>query len=76
MSRLATRLSLCIPSLIKVCAVISTGRGKIMAKDPVCGMEVDEKTARWKSVYKGKTYFFCAERCKQVFDKKPERFVK
>jgi YHS domain-containing protein len=47
-----------------------------MAKDPVCGMEVDEKTAQWKSAYKGKTYYFCAERCKQVFDKKPERFVK
>ena len=76
MSGLATRLSLGIPSLIKVCAAISTGRRKIMAKDPVCGMDVDEKTAQWKSAYKGKTYHFCAERCKQVFDKKPDRFVK
>ena len=47
-----------------------------MAKDLVCGMNVDEKTAQWTSEYKGNTYYFCAERCKQVFDKKPERFVK
>jgi YHS domain-containing protein len=48
----------------------------MMAKDPVCGMEVDEKTAQWKSEYKGNTYYFCAEHCKQVFDKKPNRFIK
>ena len=27
-----------------------------MAKDPVCGMNVDEKTAKIKSEYKSKTY--------------------
>ena len=27
-----------------------------MAKDLVCNMDVDEKTAKWKTVYKGKTY--------------------
>jgi len=47
-----------------------------MAKDPVCGMTVDEETAKWTSEYEGKTYYFCAERCKQAFDEKPERFVK
>ena len=26
-----------------------------MSKDPVCGMMVDEKTAKYKSEYKGKT---------------------
>ena len=50
--------------------------GEVMAKDPVCGMDVDEKTAQWKSEYQGKTYYFCAERCKQAFDKRAERFVK
>jgi hypothetical protein len=25
-----------------------------MAKDPVCGMEVNEETARYRSEYKGK----------------------
>ncbi|MFC1968978.1 YHS domain-containing protein [Chloroflexota bacterium] len=28
-----------------------------MAKDPVCGMDVDEKTAAATSEYKGKTYY-------------------
>jgi YHS domain-containing protein len=46
-----------------------------MAKDPVCGMDVDEKTAPAKSEYKGKTYYFCAPGCKREFDKAPENFV-
>lgn len=39
-----------------------------MAKDPVCGMEVDEKKAKFTSTYKGKTYYFCAKACKEKFD--------
>jgi YHS domain-containing protein len=48
----------------------------IMAKDPVCGMMVDEKTAKLKSEYNGKTYYFCAASCKATFDKKPADFAK
>jgi Cu+-exporting ATPase len=47
-----------------------------MAKDPVCGMMVDEATAKWKSEHQGKTYYFCNERCKKAFDKAPKRFVR
>jgi YHS domain-containing protein len=47
-----------------------------MVKDLVCKMEVDEKSAKWKSEYKGKTYYFCAPMCKQKFDKSPEKYVK
>ena len=43
--------------------------------DPVCGMEVDPKTAE-KSVYKGKTYYFCARTEKEAFDKAPEKYLK
>lgn len=46
-----------------------------MAKDPVCGMEIDEKTAAATSEYKGKTYYFCAPGCKQAFDKNPEKYL-
>jgi YHS domain-containing protein len=46
-----------------------------MAIDPVCGMEVDEKTAKWKSEYDGKTYYFCAPGCKASFDKDPEKYL-
>lgn len=46
-----------------------------MAIDPVCGMEVDEKTAAGKSEYKGRTYYFCAPGCKAAFDKDPEKYL-
>ncbi len=58
-----------------ITAVINDPRRE-MAKDPVCGMTVDEAKAKWKSEYNGKTYYFCNERCKTVFDKAPNRFVK
>jgi Cu(I)/Ag(I) efflux system membrane fusion protein len=42
--------------------------------DPVCGMVVDPMTARAAnrvSEHKGKTYYFCADMCKQRFDANP-----
>jgi YHS domain-containing protein len=47
-----------------------------MAIDPVCHMQVDEKTAPAKSEYKGNTYYFCAKGCKIAFDKNPEKYLK
>ena len=47
----------------------------IMAKDPVCGMMVDEKKAKFKSDYNGKTFYFCASSCKTTFDKDPAKFA-
>lgn len=46
-----------------------------MAVDPVCKMEVDEKTAQFKSEYKGETYYFCAPGCKVNFEKEPEKYL-
>jgi YHS domain-containing protein len=46
-----------------------------MAKDPVCGMKVEESKAAATSDYKGQTYFFCAKGCKAAFDKEPEKYV-
>ncbi|HHD15887.1 MAG TPA: YHS domain-containing protein [Euryarchaeota archaeon] len=46
-----------------------------MAKDPVCGMEVNEKDARWNWEYKGNMYYFCAPGCRHVFSKDPEKFL-
>ena len=46
-----------------------------MAIDPICKMEVDPKSAKWKSDYNGKEYFFCALGCKKTFDKNPEKYV-
>ncbi|GAF70362.1 unnamed protein product [marine sediment metagenome] len=46
-----------------------------MAIDPICKMEVDEKTAKIKSEYKEKTYYFCAPGCKKEFDDNPEKYI-
>jgi YHS domain-containing protein len=47
-----------------------------MMVDPVCGMDVDPATAAATSVYKGKTYYFCAKDEKVQFDKDPEKYLK
>lgn len=46
-----------------------------MAKDPVCGMDVDEKKSVATWVYKGRTYYFCAHACKRAFEKDPEKYI-
>jgi YHS domain-containing protein len=46
-----------------------------MAKDPVCGMDVDEQSAAATAEYQGKIYYFCAPGCKKAFEKEPEKYV-
>ena len=46
-----------------------------MAIDPVCKMDVDEKTAAATSEYKGQTYYFCAVGCKKAFDADPGKYI-
>jgi len=38
-------------------------------KDPICGMYVDEKTAKIKKDFHGTTYYFCSESCLRQFEK-------
>ena len=47
-----------------------------MAKDPVCGMNVDEKTAAATVVHKGTTHYFCSAGCKAKFEKAPAQYLK
>jgi YHS domain-containing protein len=47
-----------------------------MVIDPVCKMKVDEKTAKFKSEYQEKNYYFCAPGCKKAFDNNPEKYLK
>ncbi|MFB0522412.1 MAG: YHS domain-containing protein [Candidatus Bathyarchaeia archaeon] len=47
-----------------------------MAKDLVCGMEVNEETAKYKTEHKGKTYYFCAPGCKKAFETNPQKYTK
>ncbi|MGQ9697048.1 MAG: YHS domain-containing protein [Armatimonadota bacterium] len=43
---------------------------------PVSGKTVADTKQAPKSVYKGKTYYFCCPECKPKFDKTPARYVK
>ncbi len=44
-------------------------------KDPVCGMDVDPKTAPATSEHMGKTYYFCSLACKKTFDANPAKYT-
>jgi len=46
-----------------------------MTKDPVCGMQVDEQMAVATTVYQGKLYVFCANPCRQTFEKAAEKYA-
>ena len=46
-----------------------------MAKDLVCNMDVDEKTAKYKTIYQGKYYYFCAPGCKKSFEANPQKYI-
>lgn len=41
-----------------------------MPKDPICGMEIDEKKAKFKIEKGGKKYFFCSKNCHDQFNEK------
>ncbi|MGB6679794.1 MAG: heavy metal translocating P-type ATPase [Candidatus Bathyarchaeia archaeon] len=39
-----------------------------MAKDPICGMFVDENNPPFKKEIRAKTYYFCSEACLKTFE--------
>jgi membrane fusion protein, copper/silver efflux system len=48
------------------------------AKDPVCGMDVDEARAKAsgkKDEYRGTTYYFCSDGCQRKFQKSPDQYA-
>jgi len=47
-----------------------------MTKDPVCGMQVDEKNSEFQAQYGGKQYSFCSEDCKKKFEENPQQFAR
>jgi len=34
-----------------------------------------EKTAKFKTEYKGETYYFCSPGCKKAFEENPEEYI-
>jgi heavy metal translocating P-type ATPase len=49
--------------------------GAHLAKDPVCGMTVDPHTAKHHASHNGKTYYFCAARCREKFVANPAAYL-
>lgn len=47
-----------------------------MERDPVCGMQVDPKSAAGSVERDGKTYYFCSAGCQQQFEADPEKYAK
>jgi Cu+-exporting ATPase len=47
-----------------------------MFRDPVCGMVLDDNTAKFKITYEGKTYYFCSLTCKKKFKRHAAKFIK
>lgn len=43
--------------------------------DPVCGMEVNPTETSYKTVYRGKVYYFCSRHCKKAFEDDPETYL-
>jgi len=46
-----------------------------MARDPVCGMNVNPDEAIDYDEYKGTTYYFCSVECAEKFESDPERYA-
>lgn len=38
-------------------------------------MQVNEAAASAMAVYKGRTYYFCNETCRVIFEKSPEKYA-
>ena len=47
-----------------------------MARDPVCGMTVNEATAKSRSEYQGRKFYFCSPGCKASFDRDPAKYAR
>jgi YHS domain-containing protein len=55
-----------------------------MARDPVCGLWLDDSGSTkgivdrpdYTSEYEGLTYYFCSQRCQELFEQDPERHSK
>ena len=51
------------------------GAASTTARDPVCGMQVDPKSAKFSAQYQGQTIFFCSQGCVTAFQGNPAKFM-
>lgn len=48
--------------------------GMAMVIDPVCGMRIDDAEAAGTAEHDGRTYSFCSEVCREVFEADPASY--
>lgn len=46
-----------------------------MAKDPICGMSIDETKTEFVAEHEGIKFYFCSQGCKTAFDKDPHKYA-
>lgn len=51
-------------------------RSTELMRDVVCGMTVDEKSAKYKTEWEGKSFYFCSQGCMTQFKANPGKYVK
>ncbi len=66
---------LAVMAMAFVLSGVAQQTGEETAVDPVCGMTVKKAEAKVTFEYKGTTYYFCAEGCKNAFAKDPEKYL-
>ena len=47
----------------------------LVAKDPVCGMDVDPATAKHRTEHQGRTFYFCSAGCRAKFEADPALYL-
>jgi len=63
------------PPIARQNIIQSQHKELIMAIDPVCGMEVDERSTTDKATYQGQMYYFCSKDCKDEFQADPGEYI-
>ena len=48
---------------------------RTLARDPVCGMNVDPSTAKHMHEHSGKKYYFCCAHCVEKFKNNPQQYL-
>jgi P-type Cu+ transporter len=63
-------------SLVQLGGLKPLAPSSVFEIDPVCKMRVLPETAAARYDYEGRTYYFCANRCKERFQSDPQSFLK
>ncbi len=54
---------------------VPTSHEALVAKDPVCGMDVDPVTSEHRSEHDGQAFFFCSAKCRERFQSSPATYL-